>query len=845
MTLPEHSDLGDSRAELENFRPMNVEPVEAVEPKMSRSRPDELPQAPWRAQQVRGVLQIVPRMTASLLLLTAVAAWLCAEALGPALILPWAALQTLLALVWHLDMRRLDRRDDEALRSTLALLRLGWPVSLFSLLLAMLAVQAFPEMAREGQFLVGVMLGGALCAGAIELAALPVLSALWAGTLGVGALLALLVVGTPVFSVAFALLVLIGLLVSVSVRGVSRTLLARLQAQSEAARGEHTISMLLRDFETQSDAWTWSGDRAGRLWQVAPRMAAELGLKAPQVLVGQDLVQVLRSGEGGASLAMRQGFRGRIDARMPAELMALMAALQSGQPFRGIEVAVSRPGRPPSWWSISGVPVLDALGLQTGWRGIVRDVTLLRQQSGELERLARTDTLTGLANRHVLQQRAEAAVQALARRAPPVPGADDDSPLSLLLLDLDNFKTVNDHFGHLVGDLLLQEVARRLRAVLEERGLDVLGPEGVLARLGGDEFAVILEHCDEAQAQRVAHLICERFDAFRFIHDERRFRVGASVGLVPLDRRWRSITALMQAADVSCYAAKEAGRNRVHVWFDSDQAVRQRHGEMRWASRLEQALDEDRFVLHAQRILPCRPEPAQARPALHAEVLVRLREPDGQLVAPGAFLPAAERFHLASRIDRRVLQLSLQALGRQPAAAPPWLLSVNLSGQSIGDRHFCQDVLDMLERAGPSICRQLCLEITETAAIGSMSEAARFTSQVREHGVQVALDDFGAGASSFGYLKHLTVDWLKIDGQFVRDLLDDPLDEAAVRSFVDVARVMGLSTVAEFVDHPQVLQRLQAMGVSRAQGFLLHRPEPLENLLESAPEMKESGRHET
>ena len=224
---------------------------------------------------------------------------------------------------------------------------------------------------------------------------------------------------------------------------------------------------------------------------------------------------------------------------------------------------------------------------------------------------------------------------------------------------------------------------------------------------------------------------------------------------------------------------------------------------------------------------------------------MRLREPDGQLVAPGAFLPAAERFHLASRIDRRVLQLSLQALGRQPAASPPWLLSVNLSGQSIGDRHFCQDVLDMLERAGPSICRQLCLEITETAAIGSMSEAARFTSQVREHGVQVALDDFGAGASSFGYLKHLTVDWLKIDGQFVRDLLDDPLDEAAVRSFVDVARVMGLSTVAEFVDHPQVLQRLQAMGVIRAQGFLLHRPEPLENLLESAPEMKESGRHET
>ena len=498
------------------------------------------------------------------------------------------------------------------------------------------------------------------------------------------------------------------------------------------------------------------------------------------------------------------------------------AAAETGAPL-----LISRDGS-EAGVEISAAAIRGTDGRVHGAVLVFRDVTAQRRMAGEMSYRASHDALTGLINRMEFEARLERTL---------LRAQSEGSHHALLFIDLDQFKLVNDACGHAAGDLLLQQVSRLMRQTVRSRD--------TLARLGGDEFAVILEHCDEAQAQRVAHLICERFDVFRFIHDERRFRVGASVGLVPLDRRWRSITALMQAADVSCYAAKEAGRNRVHVWFDSDQAVRQRHGEMRWASRLEQALDEDRFVLHAQRILPCRPEPAQARPALHAEVLVRLREPDGQLVAPGAFFPAAERFHLASRIDRRVLQLSLQALGRQPAAAPPWLLSVNLSGQSIGDRHFCQDVLDMLERAGPSICRQLCLEITETAAIGSMSEAARFTSQVRERGVQVALDDFGAGASSFGYLKHLTVDWLKIDGQFVRDLLDDPLDEAAVRSFVDVARVMGLATVAEFVDRPQVLQRLQAMGVSRAQGFLLHRPEPLENLLESAPEMKESGRHET
>ena len=814
MTLPEHSDLGGSRAELENFRPMNVEPVEAVEPKMSRSRPDELPQAPWRAQQVRGVLQIVPRMTASLLLLTAVAAWLCAEALGPALILPWAALQTLLALVWHLDMRRLGRRDDEALRSTLALLRLGWPVSLFSLLLAMLAVQAFPEMAREGQFLVGVMLGGALCAGAIELAALPVLSALWAGTLGVGALLALLVVGTPVFSVAFALLVLIGLLVSVSVRGVSRTLLARLQAQSEAARGEHTISMLLRDFETQSDAWTWSGDRAGRLWQVAPRMAAELGLKAPQVLVGQDLVQVLRSGEGGASLAMRQGFRGRIDARMPAELMALMAALQSGQPFRGIEVAVSRPGRPPSWWSISGVPVLDALGLQTGWRGIVRDVTLLRQQSGELERLARTDTLTGLANRHVLQQRAEAAVQALARRSPPVPGADDDSPLSLLLLDLDNFKTVNDHFGHLVGDLLLQEVARRLTAPLRD-------PDFV-ARLGGDEFGVLLEGCPLPQGIEIAEALRASVRDYRFLWEDKTFEIGVSIGIVAVTGERETVGSILSAADVACYAAKDLGRNRIHLYQDSDLDLARRHGEMQWVSRITQAIGEDRLELFCQDIVAVQTEDNLRH---SVEILVRMRDERGELVSPAAFLPAAERYNLMPAIDRWVVHHCFRWLSSQPSLEGV-LLSINLSGTTLSDDNFLAFIREQFERFRVPH-DTVCFEITETAAIANQATASQFIRELRAMGCWFALDDFGSGLSSFAYLKNLPVDYLKIDGSFVRDMLHDPYDRAMVAAINEVGHRMGIRTIAEFVENRETLHALADLGVDYAQGWALGKPAPL------------------
>ncbi len=389
----------------------------------------------------------------------------------------------------------------------------------------------------------------------------------------------------------------------------------------------------------------------------------------------------------------------------------------------------------------------------------------------------------------------------------------------MMYIDLDQFKLVNDACGHAVGDELLQQVSKLLTAAVRDRD--------TLARLGGDEFGVILEHCTAEQAQRVAQQICDRMDDFRFIHDARRFRIGTSIGLVPVDRRWASTEAILQAADTSCYAAKEAGRNRVHAWFDTDLAMRARHGEMQWTTRIEHALDEDRFVLHAQRIQPLVGESA----GIHAEVLLRMLDADGSLIAPGAFLPAAERFHLASRIDRWVLRHCVAWL--QSLAAPQQIasLSVNLSGQSVGDRSFHRGALELLAQAGAGICHRLCLEITETAAVTNLADAALFIEQVRAVGVRVALDDFGAGASSFGYLKTMPVDFLKIDGQFIRDLITDPLDEAAVRCFADVARVVGMQTVAECVDKPEVLARLRVIGIDFAQGFLIHRPEPIDRLL--------------
>lgn len=458
----------------------------------------------------------------------------------------------------------------------------------------------------------------------------------------------------------------------------------------------------------------------------------------------------------------------------------------------------------------SASPIRNEAGEILGVVLVFHDVTEQRRLSSEMSYRASHDALTGLVNRGEFETRLRRTLNK---------AHEDHSEHALLYIDLDQFKLVNDACGHAVGDLLLKQVGKLLSECIRTRD--------TLARLGGDEFAAILEHCSAEQAQRVAHQICERMDDFRFIHDERRFRIGASIGLVALDNRWGTSAAVMQAADTACYAAKEAGRNRVHAWFDTDHTIRVRHGEMQWASRLEQALDEGRFVLHAQRMVPL----AGTLAGLHAEVLLRMIGPDGAIVMPGQFLPAAERFHLASRVDRWVLKHLVSYLKGIGDLSAPAFISVNLSGQSIGDRTFHRQALELLCDAGPSTCSRLCLEITETAAVTNMADASVFIQQVQALGVRVALDDFGAGASSFGYLKNLAVDIIKIDGQFIRDVVADPLDEAAVRCFVDVARLLGVATVAEFVDRPEVLARVRELGIDFAQGFHLHRPQPLTDLL--------------
>lgn len=458
----------------------------------------------------------------------------------------------------------------------------------------------------------------------------------------------------------------------------------------------------------------------------------------------------------------------------------------------------------------SAAPIISTLDEILGVVLVFHDVTEERRLAKEMSYRATHDPLTGLLNRAEFETQLDRVLSDAWKTG---------SKHAMLYIDLDQFKVVNDTFGHIAGDRLLQQVTEQVGKCT--RATDTL------ARLGGDEFGVILERCSTEHATHVAAQICERLDQFRFVYSDRRFHIGASIGLVPITNRWPTTAAVLQAADSACYAAKDSGRNRVHSWFDADQVVLARHGEMQWVTRLEQALDEDRFELYAQRIHPLGREEGRIR----CELLLRLREPDGNLVLPKVFLSAAERFHMASRIDRWVVKHVFAWMAdHRDHLAHVDSVAVNLSGQSLGDRTFHQYVMDMAD-AWNFDAHKLCFEVTETAAITNLSVATEFIESLRLRGIHFALDDFGSGASSFGYLKALPVDYLKIDGQFITNLDRDPIDQAMVRCICDVAKAVGKQTIAEFVETSSVAALLREMGVDYIQGYFVHSPAPMAEVL--------------
>jgi diguanylate cyclase (GGDEF)-like protein len=432
---------------------------------------------------------------------------------------------------------------------------------------------------------------------------------------------------------------------------------------------------------------------------------------------------------------------------------------------------------------------------------------------------ARHDTLTGLCNRAAFEERLHRLVR------------DPLSPIgpevhTLLYIDLDQFKVVNDVAGRIAGDEVLKQVSALMQHQVRESDM--------LARIGGDEFGVILTHCDIAHARRVADGIHGALEAFKFPWDDRQFRFGASIGALEFSPGETSLTELLRAADLACYTAKNAGRGRTHVYRIDDAHTQRHRSEMDWATRLRDAVDGDRLVLHGQLLRPLRGPPQGE--GLNFEVLVRMRDTDGSLVLPGVFLPAAERFDLMTLIDRWIIRRAFRTVAESLRIPGSRIArcALNLSGATLGDESLLPYVKEQLAeyRLPPGL---FCFEITETVAISNFPAALGLIRELRAMGCRFALDDFGSGLCSFSYLKNLPVDYLKIDGIFVRDLGGDVFNRTLVGNINDIGHLLGKQTVAECAEDAETIGILTEIGVDYAQGLGIAPPQPIEELLASAP----------
>ncbi|MEM7564882.1 MAG: EAL domain-containing protein, partial [Pseudomonadota bacterium] len=490
------------------------------------------------------------------------------------------------------------------------------------------------------------------------------------------------------------------------------------------------------------------------------------------------------------------------------EWQMLSAKLAARKPFQNFEYAFPRLDGSNAVIRISGIPIFDGKGEFTGYRGTGVDITESFRLSEQLNYQATHDPLTGLVNRREFEQRLNRVVRGC---------QEDDSEHALCYIDLDQFKVVNDTCGHDAGDELLRQIAALLNDKVRKRD--------TIARLGGDEFGLLLERCTLPQANRVAETVREAIDNFRFMWSGRHFRLGASIGVIQINFSSGNISNVMRSADAACYAAKDAGRNRIHVYNEDNVEVAKRRQEMMRIFDINQAFDEGRFILYQQPIATLNPNLSQD--GHFCEMLVRMLDEDGFPVQPGVFLSTAERYNLITQLDTWVVNKSIQWLAQNPSVR----CNINLSAMSIVDESFLQFVLELLDESHVHANR-VCFEITETAAIANLSKATYFINQLRDRGCFFALDDFGSGLSSFAYLKTLPVNFLKIDGFFVRDMIEDRIDYELVKSINDVGHVMGKMTIAEFVESEEVLQALKEIGIDYAQGYSIAKPEPIRTFRE-------------
>ena len=453
-------------------------------------------------------------------------------------------------------------------------------------------------------------------------------------------------------------------------------------------------------------------------------------------------------------------------------------------------------------FKINGNPLFDAEHNFLGYRGVKQEITAEQNLYQKIAYQAAYDDLTGLLNRREFNQKLEYSVQK----------ADKYSTESVLCyLDLDRFKIVNDTAGHLVGDRLLSELSSLLESMIRK--------EDTLGRLGGDEFGLLLEGCSLTEAQQVCEQLIKAINNYRLKWKTIEFDVGVSIGMVSINGSSTDVADLLSRADLACYQAKNLGRGRVYIVENNDRELDLQQTQMSHVANVSQAIKENRFYLVKQLIKPIIDRGEKRN---HYELLLRLKDRKGNLITPEEFIPVAERYGVITIVDRWVLEATLKSYPQYFAARQD-LVSINLSGASINDERFTSFAVEAIEKSQvPGDC--LCFEITETAAISQMSHAQKFMQAMKELGVKFALDDFGSGLSSFSYLKNLPIDYLKIDGSLVTAIPDQEYDRAIVSSINDVAHLMGIKTIAEFVETDQILEHIGKISIDYAQGYITGKP---------------------
>ncbi len=542
-------------------------------------------------------------------------------------------------------------------------------------------------------------------------------------------------------------------------------------------------------------------DCEGRVDYVNPS-AQRLLEKTASQLVGQPIHAVLRlidEADGRpVAIPMPQCDESTQELRLPGEL-CLVSASGRRHPVIG-----------------ATAPMRDSTGAGLGIVVTLQDVAKAREMSHLLAYRAAHDDLTGLLNRREFGLRVQQAIDSVHQLG---------RHHVLCYMDLDQFRVINDTSGHLAGDALLKQLAALLAPHVRETD--------TLARLGGDEFGILFWDCEPDDALLRGEELRETVRKFRFSWADKTFEIGVSIGMVPLTREQHSMTEVLSLADSACYVAKEQGGSRIHMYQADDVALIRRQGEMQWVHRITQAYSQNRFVLYAQEVVPLREGEHNGQ---RFEVLLRMLDDSGELVLPMEYIRAAERYNIMADLDRWVVSNAFALIDdyiarrRQHTSLPERRFAINLSGQSLGDDRTLEFMQAQFDKF-PELARHIVFEITETAAVSNLAHATSFIASLRDLGCGFALDDFGTGLSSFAHLKNLEVDYLKIDGSFVRDISFDPVDYAMVGSINHIGHVMNIATIAEYVESQDIYQKLRDLGVDYGQGNWLSQPVKLVELL--------------